>query len=129
MKKRLTILGLGLSFAMVAGVSASQIPACNQDVESPACQYYLEGVVEGALMYKPNSMGQRLESNDYESRALKYRSGKRFQQANRTYCESRIPDREVLVSGLKEAFVAGNINNEAELTGVVFSLMDCQRLR
>lgn len=127
MKKQLTILGLSL--AMVTGASASQIQACNQEIDSPACQHYLEGVVDGALMYKPNTMGQRLESNDYESRALKYRSGKRFQQANRTYCESRIPDREVLVNGLEEAFAAGNINTAEELTSVMFNLMDCQRLQ
>ncbi|QYK00660.1 hypothetical protein [Shewanella psychrotolerans] len=127
MKRSLIILMF--TFGVVTSASASQLAACNQDVESVACVHYLEGVVDGALMYKPNAVGQRVESNDYESRALKYRSGKRFQQANRTYCESRIPDRDDLVLGLEEAFTAGTINTADELASVVYSLMDCQRLK
>ena len=124
-----SLITLILTFGMAASASASQLAACNQDVESLACVHYLEGVVDGALMYKPNAMGKRVESNDYQSRALKYRSGKRFQQANRTYCESRIPDRDDLVLGLEEAFSDGSINTADELATAVYSLMDCQRLK
>ncbi|MGE6649987.1 hypothetical protein ACQKE0_11980 [Shewanella colwelliana] len=118
-----------LSLGMVAGASATQLEACNTDINSVSCHYYLEGVVDGALMYKPNATGKRIESDGYESRALKYRSGKRFEEANRTYCESRIPDREVLVTGLAEAFSEGSISNIDELNAVMYSLMDCQRLQ
>ncbi|MCG9695934.1 hypothetical protein [Shewanella sp. Isolate11] len=122
-------LALVLSLGMISTASASQLDACSKNTESDICHSYLEGVVDGALMYKPNAVGKRLEGNGYESRALKYRSGSRFQQANRTYCEDRIPDRDALVSGLVEAYLAGSIKTPDELTEVVYSLMDCQRLK
>ncbi len=126
---RVIFLSLMLSFGLVANVQAEQLKACNADIDSESCQHYLEGVVDGALMYKPNATGARVETDSYESRALKYRGGKRFQEANLTYCESRIPDRNVLVTGLAEAFSAGNVNSVDELNSVMFSLMDCQRLK
>ena len=127
MKK--VVMTLMLSLGIVGGVSANQLVACNQDINSVSCQHYLEGVVDGALMYKPNAMGKRVESNGYESRALKYRSGKRFEEANRTYCESRLPDRETLVQGLAEAFEMGKVDSVDSLTVVMYDLMDCQRLK
>ena len=126
---RVIFLASVLSLAFAGTAQAEQLQACNQDVESVVCQHYLEGVVDGAMMYKPSATGARLETDSYESRALKYRSGKRFQEANRTYCESRIPDRHVLVTGLAEAFSAGTIQNVESLNTVMYSLMDCQRLK
>ncbi|WP_428636475.1 hypothetical protein [Shewanella sp.] len=123
------VVTLMLSLGLAGGASASQLAACNQDINSESCQHYLEGVVDGALMYKPNAMGKRVESNGYESRALKYRSGKRFEEANRTYCESRLPDRETLVQGLAEAFEMGKIDSVDSLSEVMYDLMDCQRLK
>ncbi|BAJ00898.1 hypothetical protein [Shewanella violacea] len=118
-----------LSLGFTGAVQAEQLQACNQDIESVACQHYLEGVVDGAMMYKPNAAGARIETDSFESRALKYRSGKRFQEANRTYCENRIPNRHMLVRGLAEAFSAGTIQNVESLKTVMQSLMDCQRLK
>ncbi|WP_299794109.1 hypothetical protein [uncultured Shewanella sp.] len=126
---RLILLILTLCLGLTTSAQAEQLNACNTDVKSDTCQHYLEGVVDGALMYKPNATGARLESDSYESRALKYRSGKRFQEANRTYCEGRIPDRELLVTGLAEAFTAGSVKNIEMLNNVMYSLMDCQRLK
>ncbi|ASJ97637.1 MULTISPECIES: hypothetical protein [Shewanella] len=123
------VVTLMLSLGLAGGASASQLAACNQDINSESCQHYLEGVVDGALMYKPNAMGKRVESNGYESRALKYRSGKRFEEANRTYCESRLPERETLVQGLAEAFEMGKIDSVDSLSEVMYDLMDCQRLK
>jgi len=80
-------------------------------------------------MVKGAGVGERLESNDYESRALKYRGGKRFQEANRTFCQNRIPDRDELVAGLAEAFSVGKIENTEDLSTAMFGLMDCQRLK
>ncbi|AQS37599.1 hypothetical protein Sps_02445 [Shewanella psychrophila] len=126
---RTIFLSLVFSFGFIGAVQAEQLQACNQDTESVVCQHYLEGVVDGAMMYKPNATGARIETDSYESRALKYRGGKRFQEANRTYCESRIPDRQVLVDGLAEAFSAGTIQDVESLNTVMYSLMDCQRLK
>ncbi|SQH75586.1 conserved exported protein of unknown function [Shewanella benthica] len=126
---RIIFLVSVLSLGFTGAVQAEQLQACNQEVESVVCQYYLEGIVDGAMMYKPNATGVRIKADSYESRALKYRSGKRFQEANRTYCESRIPDRHVLVIRLAEAFSAGRIQNVESLNTVMYSLMDCQRLK
>ncbi len=125
---RVIFLTLVLSLGLVSSVQAEQLKACNTNINSETCQHYLEGVVDGAMMYKSNATGARVVSDSYESRALKYRSGKRFQEANRTYCESRIPNRNVILTGLSEAFRAGNINNISELNTAMFNLMDCQRL-
>ena len=126
---RITLLALivGLGFSSV--VSAKQIDFCNQDINSAVCQNYLEGVVDGALMYKGAAVGQRLESDSYESRALKYRGGKRFQEANRTFCQNNLPDRDALVAGLAESFSANEIKNVEDLATAMSGLLDCQRLK
>ena len=126
---RIMTLMLLAGLSVNTAVSASQIETCNLNVKDIHCQNYLEGVVDGALMYKGAAIGKRLDSNDYESRALKYRGGKRFQEANRTFCEERIPDRDSLVAGLAEAFTTGKIDSNAALETAMLGLMDCQRLK
>ncbi|QQX81447.1 hypothetical protein JK628_06175 [Shewanella sp. KX20019] len=126
---RIALLALILTLGFSTAASASQIKACNEDTQDAHCLNYLEGVVDGALMYKGAAVGERLESDSYESRALKYRGGKRFQEANRTFCQNRIPDRDVLVAGLAEAFSVGKIENTEDLSTAMFGLMDCQRLK
>jgi len=126
---RLILLTLTLCLGFISTAQAEQLDACNTDIKSDTCQHYLEGVVDGALMYKPNATGARIEHDSYESRALKYRGGKRFEEANRTYCESRIPDREALVKGLAEAFISGSVKTVEDLNNTMYSLMDCQRLK
>jgi len=126
---RTVLITLALSLGLISIANASQLNACKLDVESESCQHYLEGIVDGALMYKSSATGKRIEVDSYESRALKHRGGKRFQEANRTYCERRIPDRDQLVAGLTEAFCAGNIQNIVMLNNVMYGLMDCQRLK
>lgn len=122
------ILAIAL-FVLSPTVVAEQLAACKLDDTSATCQSYLEGIVDGALMYKQNAVGARLETDSYESRALKYRGGKRFQEANRTYCTERIPDRDELVLGVTEAVGLGNVTDLESLQEVVFSLLDCQRLK
>lgn len=76
------LVGIAALFTFSSSAMSTQIDACNKDVTSQTCQSYLEGIVDGALMFKPEALGARLETNGYESRALKYRGGKRFQEAN-----------------------------------------------
>ncbi|MBT1444494.1 hypothetical protein KJI95_08125 [Shewanella sp. JM162201] len=108
---------------------ASPLDVCLKDNRSTECQSYLDGVVDGALMYKTSALGARPESNGFESRALKYRGGKRFQDANRRYCVDRIPDRDVLVEGLTEALGSGEVKDQEGLAQAMYSLLDCQRLK
>lgn len=126
---KLKLMWIVALLCLSSTATASQISACNQDINSKTCQSYLEGIVDGALMFKSDSLGARLETNDYESRALKYRGGKRFQEANRTYCAERIPERHILVSGITEAVGLGNATNLEQLQSIVTNLLDCQRLK
>lgn len=126
---RLTIVSaLGLSLLPLFA-AASALDTCTEDSRSPGCQLYLEGVVDGALMYKTSALGARPESDGFESRALKYRGGSRFQDANRRYCVDRIPDRDVLVEGLTEAVSSGEVKDQESLAQAMYSLLDCQRLK
>ncbi|ABL99076.1 hypothetical protein SHAM105786_08080 [Shewanella amazonensis] len=126
---RLTIVSaLGLSLLPLFS-SASALDTCSEDSRSPGCLLYLEGVVDGALMYKTSALGARPESDGFESRALKYRGGSRFQDANRRYCVDRIPDRNVLVEGLTEAVSSGEVKDQEGLAQAMYSLLDCQRLK
>ncbi|MCL2917486.1 hypothetical protein [Shewanella litorisediminis] len=121
-----SVLGLSL---LPLFATASGLKTCADDSRAPACQQYLEGVVDGALMYKTSALGARPESDGFESRALKYRSGSRFQDANRRYCVDRIPDRNVLVEGLTEAVSSGEVKDQESLAQAMYSLLDCQRLK
>lgn len=122
------LIGMSLVAAIVPAANASQVELCQADHQAKACTAYLEGVVDGALMYKPRAVGARLESDDYSSRALKFRGGKRYQEANRQYCLDRLPDRDNLVLALVEGFESGNIGNAEELQEGVFALLNCQRM-
>lgn len=122
------LIGVSFAAALVPVAHASQIELCKAEHAASACTAYLEGVVDGALMYKPKAVGARLDSDDYTSRALKFRGGKRYQEANRQYCLDRLPDRDNLVSALAEGFESGNIGNADELQEGVFALLNCQRM-
>lgn len=125
---KIKLLAATCLFGLSAVAQAEPLGACNQDVNSMKCQAYLEGVVDGALIFKPNAMGARLQTDGYQSRALKYRGGKRYQEANRMYCADRLPDRDALVSAVTEAVTSGEIKDIESLNEAVRNLLDCQRL-
>ncbi|QSX34702.1 hypothetical protein JYB87_05550 [Shewanella avicenniae] len=122
------LIGAGLMVGMLPAAQGSQLAACKTEVTSTACASYLEGMVDGVLLYKPKAVGARLDSDDYASRALKYRGGKRYQEANRQYCLDRLPERNNLVMALVEGFESGTIVSQESLEQAVFSLVDCQRM-
>ncbi|MCL1068780.1 hypothetical protein L2735_18595 [Shewanella olleyana] len=124
-----------LMLALVIGVmslpaKATSFDECLKDVSSNECTSYLDGVVDGALMYHTDAAGNRLEEADgYESRALKYRAGKRYQEANRSFCADRIPHKDEIVLAIQEQAAAKNVTNLDELSILIDSLLDCQRLK
>ncbi|MGL4476487.1 MAG: hypothetical protein ACRCT7_18860, partial [Shewanella sp.] len=126
--KKTMILAL---VALMWGTQAQAVPviqelqSCNKDVNALECQSYLDGIVDGALIFKGNSVGKRLEPTGYEERALKYRGGNRFKEANRVYCADRIPDRSVLVAAVSEAVTTGVVTTQDALTEVMVNLLDC----
>ncbi|KFZ38325.1 hypothetical protein HR45_07515 [Shewanella mangrovi] len=122
------LVGSALMVGILPAAYGSQIEACKVNQTAAVCTSYLEGIVDGALMYKPRAVGARLDSDDYTSRALKYRGGKRYQEANRQYCLDRLPDRDNLVLALVEGFESSTIVSQETLEEAVFSLLDCQRM-
>ena len=107
--------------------SANSFDVCLTSSESATCQSYLEGVFDGAMMYRDNQAKKRINPNNYESRALKYRAGKRYQTANINYCANHILNKEEVVSALTEQVSLNNVSNSDELEIVITSLMDCPR--
>ncbi|WP_137222337.1 hypothetical protein [Shewanella sp. MEBiC00475] len=128
MKLNKLTFGILLS-SFVIPVSAESFNVCLESSDSPTCQSYLEGVVDGALMYRDDLAKKRIDPNDYESRALKYRAGKRYQTANLNYCSSHIPVKSEIVSALTEQVSLNNVKNSDELESVITSLMDCRLSR
>ncbi|ARD21549.1 MULTISPECIES: hypothetical protein [Shewanella] len=129
MKTKLLMLALAMG-AITAPAQATSFNVCQANVESSECKSYLDGVVDGALMYHTDASSSRLEADSgYESRALKYRAGKRYQEANRSYCADRKPHKDEIVLAIQEQTAAKNVNNLNELSILIDSLLDCQRLK
>lgn len=126
MKFNTLTLGILVS-SLAIPVSAESFNVCLESSDSPTCQRYLEGVVDGALMFQDELAKKRIDPNDYESRALKYRAGKRYQTANVNYCSSHIIVKSEVVSALTEQVSLNNVSNSDELESVITSLMDCRR--
>lgn len=117
--------------ALIAGVSVFALPTkaesfniCLTDANSQNCQAYLEGVVDGAMMYRSDA-AKSFSATDYESRALKYRAGKRYQKANTKYCSTHEPVKADIVAVLVEQVSMNNVVNSDELESVINSLLDC----
>ncbi|WP_144210190.1 hypothetical protein [Shewanella donghaensis] len=126
-------LKLLLAFAIgvvVLPAQATSFNVCQNNVESSECKSYLDGVVDGALMYHTDTSGSRLDADSgYESRALKYRAGKRYQEANRSFCSDRSPHKDDIVLAIQEQTANRNVNNLSELSIFIDSLLHCQRLK
>ncbi|MCT8985642.1 hypothetical protein [Shewanella phaeophyticola] len=125
---KLIKLSLGLLLSVIViPASANSFDVCLESAESATCQSYLEGVVDGALMYRDNQAKKRIDPNNYESRALKYRAGKRYQTANVNYCSSHILVKSEVVSALAEQVALKNVSNSDELESVITTILDCPR--
>ncbi|GGP40627.1 hypothetical protein [Shewanella saliphila] len=125
---KLIKLSLGLLLSVIViPASANSFDVCLKSAESATCQSYLEGVVDGALMYRDNQAKKRIDPNNYESRALKYRAGKRYQTANVNYCSSHILVKSEVVSALTEQVALKNVSNSDELESVITTILDCPR--
>ncbi|MCL1141417.1 hypothetical protein [Shewanella gaetbuli] len=114
--------------AVSTPVLANAFDVCLKDSSSKSCAVYLEGVVDGALMYRKDVSLKSIEADGYESRALKYRAGKRYQKANSKYCASNIPVKADIVAALTEQVAMGNVDTSAELETVINTLMDCRKV-
>lgn len=126
--KLLSVIALTVSVGVFATPALSNsFDVCLSDSNSPSCNSYLEGVVDGALMYRKNVPAKKVNAEGgYESRALKYRAGKRYQKANAKYCVSHIPVQADIVDALVEQVSMGNVTNSDDLETVINSLMDCR---
>lgn len=125
---KLIKLSLGLLLSVIViPASANSFDVCLKSSDSATCQSYLEGVVDGAMMYRDSQAKKRIDPNNYESRALKYRAGKRYQTANVNYCSSHILVKSEVVSALTEQVALKNVSNIDELESVITTILDCPR--
>ncbi|SHI23236.1 hypothetical protein SAMN02745129_0276 [Ferrimonas marina] len=109
-----------------AWASDINLVQCQEKPRSSHCLAYLEGAVDGALAMGALVQPQPMATSTLSERALKYRSGKRFKQANQAICEQQKPERDQLVLALDELVAAGSLNTQKDLQQALMALMACQ---
>ncbi len=125
MKKTIGVL-LALAITPSALADDINLAMCQDDPKSQACLGYLEGAVDGALAVGAMMKVPALDTSSYAERALKYRSGRRFQQANKAFCEERLPERDQMVLALDELVEQGLLTSQEELQQALVALFYCQ---
>ncbi|GLP97199.1 hypothetical protein [Paraferrimonas sedimenticola] len=116
------------SFAAVCLPAMASMQHCQEDVDSALCQSYLSGKVAGALAYSDKFGLRASEQQGFSNRALNTRANNAVVQANKRYCQDRIPSNEDLVTRLGEGIEQGRIANDNDLTRALRSKLDCERL-
>ncbi|MBR9726640.1 hypothetical protein ACFOD0_07095 [Shewanella intestini] len=124
------IVLMGALAIMPTQAATKAFEQCQQNEQGTLCQSYLAGVVDGALMYRNDaSAAKNIEATSYETRALKYRAGKRYKTASQQYCDSHIANETEIISALTEQIGFKNVTNINELELVINSLMDCRNVK
>ncbi len=100
---------------------------CQEAPRSDACLNYLQGAVDGALALRAGSSVTGLPTDTLSERALKYRGGKRFKQANEALCRQNAPQRDQMVLALDELAAEGKISSQEELSQALSALMTCPK--
>ncbi|MBY5993498.1 hypothetical protein [Ferrimonas balearica] len=124
MKQAIGVL-LALAISPVALANDVNLAQCQGDPKSQACLDYLEGTVDGALAVGAIMNSPKLAADSYAERALKYRSGRRFKQANDAYCKQRLPERDQMVLALDELSEQGLLTTQEELQQALAALFYC----
>ncbi|MBW3165291.1 hypothetical protein [Ferrimonas balearica] len=121
-------IGAFLALAISPSVLADDLnlAMCQEEPKSQTCLTYLEGAVDGALAVGAMMKVPALDTSSYAERALKYRSGRRFQQANKAFCENRLPERDQMVLALDELVEKGLLTSQEELQQALVALFHCQ---
>ncbi|USD36007.1 hypothetical protein [Ferrimonas sp. SCSIO 43195] len=99
---------------------------CQEDPRGEVCLNYLQGAVDGALALQSLQKTEALSTSSISDRALKYRSGKRFKQANDAICERQSPQRDQMVLALDDLASQGLITSQEELSQALAELMSCR---
>ncbi|GAA4897211.1 hypothetical protein [Ferrimonas pelagia] len=126
MKKKAKGLLLMLATLSPAWANDINLAQCQDSPRSDECLTYLEGLIDGALAMRGLIQPAPLTTDSVSERALKFRSGRRFKQANAAYCEQRLPQRDQLVLALDEWVEQGMITTQSELQQALAQLMHCR---
>ncbi len=119
--------GLLLMLALSAPASAQGLgfSYCGDNPSQEPCLAYLAGVVDGALAMREITQPEPLSGSSLSERALKYRGGKRFQQAHRELCAQNRPQRDGMVQAVRELVTEGEIRSQDDLKQALAELMQC----
>lgn len=119
----LVIAAVTCAPAMANDINLAQ---CQEAPRSQECLSYLEGTVDGALALMNLQQSTPLSTDSISDRALKYRSGKRFKQANDALCLHKAPERDQMVLALDDLAAEGVITSQEELSQALSELLSCQ---
>lgn len=125
---KLALCSASLLFGCSLVAQASPLVDCTTNAQSANCQSYLSGVIDGALIYRTDATARTLPADDYQSRALKFRTGKRYKAANRAFCAEQQPNKPVLLEVLTDNFASGDISDASSLQLLVRELLTCQQI-
>ncbi|GAA5192332.1 hypothetical protein [Ferrimonas gelatinilytica] len=119
--------GLLLALVLCAPASAQgpDWSYCDEGSASERCLAYLSGVIDGALIMREMAHPEPFKGQSLSERALKYRVGQRFQQANRALCEQNQPQRDHMVTAVRDLVADGEIRSQDDLKQALTELMQC----
>ncbi|TKB47310.1 hypothetical protein FCL40_15780 [Ferrimonas sediminicola] len=123
MRRIVAIAALMVSPALWA--NDINLAQCQEAPRSDACLYYLQGAVDGALALSASRGATSLPAGTFSERALKYRGGKRFKQANDAICRQNTPQRDQMVLALDDLAAEGMITSQEELSQALSELLTC----
>lgn len=109
----------------VKGLAQPQgLTACKANLTTE-CRTYLEGIVDGALMYVHESRSTSLSDHDFEARALKFRAGGRYKSLNKAYCSKKVIDPKEVVFAIEEQLELQAITSLEEMNVFMTSMLKC----
>lgn len=101
----------------------AELTACQTvDVE---CRLYLQGLVDGALMYFNEPSIKPLSVHDFEARALKFRAGGRYKSLNKAYCTQHTIGSLELALAIEEQVSLKEITSLDEMKVFMSSVLSC----
>jgi hypothetical protein len=109
----------------VKGLAQSQGLSACQTALTTECRTYLEGIVDGALMYVHESRSKSLSDHDFEARALKFRAGGRYKSLNKAYCSKKMINPDEVVFAIEEQLELQAITSLDEMKVFMTSMLKC----
>ncbi|MBB1269829.1 hypothetical protein [Shewanella sp. SR44-3] len=119
------LIGMVLLLLSSTGLGAQELPFCQKGANTPECQHYIAGVVDGALLYAPKVGVITLGTEDFEARALKFRAGNRYKKAQLAHCSHSTDEASVIAAAVEEQLALNTITNLEELKLFLDTVLKC----